>query len=144
MRTFSRSAAVASAALAAVTVVTPAFATTPVNAPTSLNARAAKTTVAPRHKDTVNLTLRSHKVGVAGEASKFLVRSRRDTATAKWGAWKPVAATASMVAGHYKVSVTLPAKLGKGKMEQYQVKFAGDSVKHLNASRSQVITITAS
>lgn len=143
MRTFSRSAAVASAALAAVTVVTPAFATTPVNAPTSLNARAAKTTVAPRHKDTVNLTLRSHKVGVAGEASKFLVRSRRDTATARWGAWKPVAATASMVAGHYKVSVTLP-KLAKGKKEQYQVKFAGDSVKHLNASRSQVVTITAS
>ncbi len=143
MRNFSRSTAVASAALAVVTVVTPAFATTPVNAQTSLNARAAKTTVAPRHKDTVFLTLTSKKVGVNGEAKSFLVRSRRDTVSAKWGAWKSVSATAMAGKGHYRVSVTLP-NLGKGKKEQYEVKFAGDKTKHLNASRSQVITITAS
>ena len=143
MSNFFRTAAVASASLVVATMVTPAFATTPVNAPTSLNARAAKTTVAPRHKDTVYLTLRSKKVGVNGEAADFLVRSRRDTVTGRWSAWQSVAATATTGKGHYRISVTLP-KLGKGKKEQYEVKFSGDKTKHLSASRSQVLTITAS
>lgn len=145
MRHLSRPAILIAAAVSAATIGAPAFATvSTTNAPTSLNARAAKAVVAPRHTDSVALTLRSHHAGVAGEAANFLVRTRRDTSTAKWGAWKAVAATAGTVNGHYRVVVTMPAKIGKGKKEQYQVKFAGDSAKHLASSRSQVITVTAS
>jgi hypothetical protein len=144
MRNVTRPAILISAAVAAATVATPAFATTHTDVPTSLNARATKHVVAPRHTDTLNLTLRKRKVGVAGEADHFMVRMRRDNATKKWSTWAPVSATSGTKAGQYTVTVTMPAKIGKGKKEQYQVKFAGDAAKHLRASRSHVVTVTAS
>ena len=112
---------------------------------TSVNASASKGVVAPKHTDTVNVTLRSGKSAVAGEESNFLVRSRRDVSdTAKWGDWSAVAATAGASDGHYTFSVTLPAKLTNGQKEQFQVKFAGDAANNLAASRSQIFTVKAS
>jgi hypothetical protein len=146
MRTLPRPAILISAATAAAMIAVPtaAMAST-TDARTSLNARAAKDVVAPKHTDTVFLTLRSHKTGVAGEESHFLVRTRRDTGTSPsaWSTWSAVTATAGTKVGRYRVTVTMPAKIGTGKKEQYQVKFAGDSAKHLAPSRSQVITVTA-
>jgi hypothetical protein len=145
MRHVSRPAILIPAAVAAVMIGTPAFAATSTTTiPTSLNARASKTVEAPRHRDTVHLTLRSRNAGVAGESDHFLVRMRRDNGTAKWSMWQSVPATPGTVNGRYWVKVTMPAKIGKGKKEQYQVKFAGDEAKHLRASRSQIVTVTAS
>ena len=144
MRNVSRPAILITAALAAATLATPAFASSPTkDARTSLNARASKSVVAPRHTDTVFLTLRSHKAGVAGEADHFVVRMRKDGTNAKWSTWSTVAATPGAKDGRYTVSVTMPAKIAKGKKEQFQVKFTGDSAHHLAASRSQVFTVAA-
>lgn len=145
MRNVSRPAILISAAVAAATMATPAFASSPTtDAHTSLNARASKSVVAPRHTDTVFLTLRSHQAGVAGEADHFAVRMRRDTSTTtKWSTWTTVAATPGTKDGRYQVSVTMPPKIAKGKKEQFQVRFTGDTARHLAASRSQVFTVTA-
>lgn len=143
MRNVLRSAVPVTAALAVALVATPSFAATTSTVPTSLNARAAKSEVAPRHHDTVHLTLRSRHAGVTGEADHFLVRSRRDNGTAKWSHWRAVTATPGTDAGRYRITVTLPAKIGHGKKEQYQVRFDGDAAKHLRASRSEVFTVTA-
>lgn len=122
----------------------PAFATaSSTTVPTSLNARAVKDVVAPRHQDTVVLTLRSRHAGVTGEADAFLVRTRRDNGTSTWSTWQSVSAVPGTKDGRYRVTVDMPAKIGKGKKEQYQVKFAGDAAKSLRSSRSQVITVTA-
>jgi hypothetical protein len=146
MRTLPRPAILVSVAAAAAMIAVPtaAMAST-TDARTSLNARAAKDVVAPKHQDTVYLTLRSHKTGVTGEEANFLVRTRRDTGTSPsaWSTWTAVTATPGTKAGRYRVTVTMPAKIGHGKKEQYQVKFAGDSTNHLAASRSQVFTVTA-
>jgi hypothetical protein len=138
-----RPAVLISAATAAALVGTPAFASSATTVPTSLNARATKAVVAPRHHDTVHLTLRSRNAGVAGEADNFVVRMRRDNGTSTWSSWKSVTATPGATTGKYWVTVTMPAKIGHGKKEQYQVKFTGDATKHLGASRSQIITVTA-
>jgi hypothetical protein len=144
MRNVSRPAILISAAVAAATLATPAFASSPTtDAHTSLNARASKAVVAPRHTDTVFLTLRSRKVGVADEAEHFAVRMRRDSSSTKWSTWATVAATPGTADGRYRVSVTMPPKIAKGKKEQFQVRFTGDSARHLAASRSQVFTVTA-
>lgn len=145
MRISKRPALLVAAGLAVAAVGTPAFAATAHAHPTSLNARATRAVVAPRHKDTVDLTLRSGKNGVAGETANFLVRSRRDVSkSAKWGAWKPVAATAGAKSGQYTVTVTMPAQMKKGQKEQFEVKFSGDPAHHLAASHSQAFTVKAS
>jgi hypothetical protein len=113
-------------------------------APTSLNARATKAVEAPRHQDTVVLTLRKGHSAVTGEDQNFLVRTRRDNGTSTWSSWQSVSATPGATAGRYRITVTMPAKIGKGKKQQYQVKFAGDAAKQLRSSRSQVVTVTAS
>jgi hypothetical protein len=150
MRLVSRSAALVATTLVVAVAGAPAFAagspTQPAAKPhhTSVNARASKGVVAPKHTDTVNVTLHSGKSAVAGEESNFVVRSRRDVSnTAQWGNWAAVAASAGAVDGHYTISVTLPARLTKGQKEQFQVKFAGDAANNLASSRSQVFTLKA-
>ena len=146
MRIVSRPAVLVATTLAVAVVGSPAFAATSTKAhPTTVTAQASKGTVAPKHKDAVNVVLRSGKAGVAGEEGNFLVRSRRDVSTtAKWGAWTAVAATAGTTKGRYSISVTMPAKMQKGQKEQFEVKFAGDSANHLASSHSQVFTVKAS
>jgi hypothetical protein len=140
-----RPAVLVAASVAAATLASPAFATTPSTMHhTSLNARATKDGVAPAHKDRVVLTLRSGKTGIAGEESNFLVRMRRDVSTSsKWGAWAPVTAVPGVKDGRYRIQVTMPVTARKGQKEQYQVKFAGDAAHQYAASRSQVFVVTA-
>jgi hypothetical protein len=141
----ARPAVVAAAAGITLAVAAPAVAAMTGAHPTSLNLRATKATVAPKHHDTLNLTLRSGRHGVAGEESNFTLRSRRGTSTSsKWGAWAPVTAVAGKNAGQYVVTVTLPGTLHKGQKEQYEVAFTGDAANHLTRSHSQVVTVTAS
>ena len=146
MFNLKRPAVLVAASVAAATLASPAFATTPSTMHhTSLNARAAKDVVMPGHKDRVVLTLRSGKTGIAGEESSFLVRMRRDTSTSsKWGTWASVTAVPGTKAGRYRIQVTMPTTNRKGQKEQYQVKFAGDATHHYAASRSQVFTVKAS
>lgn len=146
MRFAKHPAILVATSLAATAIGSPAFAaTSPKTHPTSLNARASKAAVAPNHRDPVLLTLRSGKSGVAGEATNFLVRTRRDgSKSSKWGAWAHVAAIPGSKNGQYKVQVTMPASAKKGQKEDYQVKFSGDPVKQLAPSRSQVFIVKAS
>ena len=145
MRITKRPAIVVAASVAAVAIGSPAFAATSTAHRTSLNARASKAAVAPRHRDQVTLTLRSGKSGVAGEMTNFLVRSRRDVSkSAKWGAWSHVVAVPGTKSGQYVTSVMMPASAKKGQKEQYQVKFAGDPVQKYASSRSQVFVVKAS
>ena len=146
MRIVSRPAVLVATTLAVAVVGSPAFAATTTKAhPTTVTAQASKGTVAPKHKDTVNVVLRSGKASVAGEEGNFVVRSRRDVSkTAKWGAWTAVTAIAGMTKGHYTMTVTMPAKMTKGQKEQFEVKFTGDSANHLASSHSQVFTVRAS
>ena len=141
-----RPAVLVAASVAAVTLASPAFATTPSTMHhTSLNARATKGAVPAGHKDRVVLTLRSGKTGIAGEESNFLVRMRRDVSTSsKWGTWATVTAVPGTKAGRYRVQVMMPPTARKGQKEQYQVKFAGDAANHYAASRSHVFTVKAS
>lgn len=142
-----RPALLVAASVAAATLASPAFATTPSTTThhTSLNARATKDATMPGHKDRVVLTLRSGKTGIAGEESNFMVRMRRDTTTSsKWGTWAPVTAVPGTKAGRYRIHVTMPTTSRKGQKEQYQVKFAGDATNHYAASRSQIFTVKAS
>lgn len=143
----SRSAAVAVAALAATTIATPALAASkPMLKQTSLTARAAKSTVAPKHGDTLLLTLRSGKALVDTALTNFSVRSRHttspsSTATTKWGSWAAVTKVTETSPGHYAFKVVVP-NLKKGQKEQYEVKFAGD--KTHASSHSQVLSVAVS
>ena len=145
MRIAKRPAILVAASVAAVAIGSPAFAaTSSMTHRTSLNARASRAAVAPKHKDPVVLTLRSGKSGVAGEMANFLVRSRRDVSkSAKWGAWSHVAAVPGSKSGKYEISVKMPASAKKGQKEQYQVKFAGDPAQKYAASRSEVFVVRA-
>jgi len=131
-------------AAAAATFATPAMATTPTTHPTSLNARAVKADVAPNHHDTVVLTLRSGKTGLANEEMNFLVRSRRAVSgTHTWSTWSSVTATPGTTAGRYRIQITMTPSAHKGQKEQYQVKFTGDPTNKYAASRSQVFVVRA-
>jgi phosphatidate phosphatase APP1 len=115
---------------------------------TSLTIRASKSTVAPKHRDHFTLTLRSGRKLVTGEpGSNFVIQERRDRAGAKWQA-DPVATdsvTESTTSpGHYTFTFTMPATLTKGQKEQVRVKFTGDTANGYAASRSPVVTLTAS
>ncbi len=145
MRIAKRPAILVAATVAAAALGSPAFAATSSKPhPTSLNARAGKAAVAPKHKDPVLLTLRSGKKGIAGEMANFLVRSRGDVSkSSKWGAWSHVLAVPGVKSGQYKIQVTMPASAKKGQKEQYQVKFSGDPVQKYAASRSEVFVVKA-
>jgi hypothetical protein len=137
-------AALAAASLGAATLAAPSFASTPTLHHTSVNARATKDAVKPQHTDVVVLTLRSGKKALADEADNFLVRSRRGVSTSHaWGEWTPVAATPGAKNGRYRIEVTMPESIRKGRKEQFQVKFAGDEANGYHASRSQVFTVRA-
>ena len=135
----------AAASLGAVTVAAPALASTPSTVHhTSLNARATKDAVAPKHQDVVVLTLRAGEKALAGESDSFLVRTRRGVSTSHaWSEWAPVAAVPGTKDGRYRIEVTMPASITKGRKEQYQVKFAGDPANGYAPSRSQVFTVRA-
>jgi hypothetical protein len=137
MRVTSRPLAVALTAVAITAAASPAIAATKAK-PTSLNARASHSTVAPKHKTTVFVTLRSGNQPVAGEAANLTVRNRTSS-SARWTVTKPAATEPT--AGHYTVVVTVSGALKKGQKEQFVVAFTGD--KTYAASHSQVFTITA-
>lgn len=151
MRKLSHLSLLAAGTVAATAAVTPAFAATLPVPPqhflsphaTSLHARAAHRIVAPGHDDTVMVTLKEGRTGVAGESQDFVVRSRRDARTARWSSWTPAAATPRQQNGRYDITVMLPAGMKKGQNEQYEVRFKGDTVRRLAPSHSEVITVKA-
>jgi hypothetical protein len=138
-------ALLAAASLGAVTIAAPSFAAAPSTVHhTSLNARATKDAVKPAHTDVVVLTLRSGKKALAGESDNFQVRMRRGVSTSHaWSEWTAVAAEPGVKDGRYRITVTMPESIHKGRKEQYQVRFTGDTTNGYHASRSQVFTVRA-
>jgi hypothetical protein len=140
-----RPALLVAASLAAATLASPAVAADASTLHhTSLNARATKDAVKPQHTDVVVLTLRSGKKALADESDNFQVRMRRGVGTSHaWSEWAAVAATPGAKDGRYRIEVTMPESIHKGRKEQYQVKFTGDEANGYHASRSQVFTVRA-
>ena len=105
------------------------------NKATSVLLKAAKTSVAPKHKTALTATLKSGKHRLAGEE---LWLEKRDAGTHKFGSPVDIGATDS------DGKVTLPVVPGnhKGHKEQYRVVFQGDS--GWKASHSAVVTVTVS
>jgi hypothetical protein len=102
---------------------------------TNILIRAAKSTVAPKHKTTLTATLKSAKHRLAGEE---LWLEQRDKGTHKWGAPVDMGTTDS----NGQVAVPVTPGNHKGTKEQYRVVFQGDT--GYRASHSSLITITVS
>lgn len=102
--------------------------------PTSLTLKAAKSTVAPRQKDTLTGTLKSGNKALAGQSVSLLERAP--------GAkhWSVVTTKTTDSLGHVALTVT-PGRR-KGQKEQYEVLFKGTS--SYKGSHSSVITVTVS
>lgn len=119
-------------ATALATGISPALAAKPTAKPTSLTLKAAHSTVAPKHKDTLTGTLKSGGTALAGKDVKLVKRD------ANKRTWTYVSTKTTDAAGHVVLTVTPGAK--KGKKEQYELVFAGDATS--KASHSAVITLT--
>jgi hypothetical protein len=140
VRTITRATAVAAASLAATAVAAPALAAA--TTPTSLNLRAAHSTVTARHSDTLTAVLSAHGKGVAGQT---LVLQERTAPTPghkqAWTNVTPVAAFADKGNGVYTFTVKPPlASKKNAQKDQYRVYFA--KTEKYAASHSQVITVT--
>jgi hypothetical protein len=124
------------AALATGAVAAPSVAAKPTHdKSTNVLLRAARSTVAPKHKVSLTATLKSAKHRLAGEE---LWLEKRDAGTHKFGNPVDIGTTDS------NGQVTVPVVPGnhKGAKEQYRVVFQGDT--GYKASHSSVITVTVS
>ena len=102
--------------------------------PTALTLKAAHSSVAPKHKDTLTSTLKSGKTAIKNETVKL---ERRATGAKSWTV---VSSKTTDSKGQDTWSVVPGSK--KGQKEQYEVVFSG--TKSYKASHSSVITVTVS
>lgn len=133
-KTLGASVVLAGAAAATIAGMTAsAVAAAPAAKPTSLTLHASHASVAPKHKDSLTATLRSHGKPVAGEPVALESRTAGSRAFANP---TPIGTTDD------KGQVIVPVVPGnsKGHKEQYRVVFAGDATRR--ASHSSVITVT--
>ena len=110
--------------------VGPAFAANA--SPTSLTLKAAKSTVAPKAKDTLTGTLKAGTKVLAGQSVKLEKRA----AGAK--SFTLVTTKTTDAKGHVVLTVTPGTR--KGQKVQYELVFAGTST--YKASHSSIITVT--
>lgn len=130
----TRTLAVGVSLVAASVATAPAFAATPAARPTALTLKAAKSTVAPKQKDTLTGLLKSGTKALAGQSVKLEKRA------AGARSFTVVATKTTDSKGHVVLTVTPGTR--KGQKEQYELVFAG--TKSYKASHSSIITITVS
>jgi hypothetical protein len=121
------------AAVATLGFAIEAGAAAPTARPTSMTLHAAHATAAPRHKDALTATLRSHGKPLAGEP---VTLESRTPGSRRFGN----AVDAGTTDANGQVSVPVVPGNSKGHKEQYRVVFAGDATHQ--ASHSAVITVT--
>jgi len=109
----------------------PAFAATTAK-PTSLTLKAAKSTVAPKAKDTLTGTLKNGTHLLAGESVKLEERAA--------GAKRFTLVTTKQTDSKGHVAMTVVPGTRKGQKEQYELVFAGNAA--YQGSHSSVITVT--
>jgi hypothetical protein len=141
VRTITRATAIAAASLAATAVAAPALAAA--TTPTSLNLRAAHSTVTARHSDTLTAVLSAHGKGVAGQT--LVLQERTAPTPGHKQAWTNVTTAADFFTdkgnGVYTFTVKPPLAIKKNaQKDQYRVYFA--KTEKYAASHSQVITVT--
>jgi hypothetical protein len=125
---------IAGPALAAAATTVPAAKPAQARSTTVL-LKASKSTVAPKHKDTLTATLKSARRAVTGET---LYLEKREAGSRKFS--NPIAVGATDANGHVVISVVPGNK--KGVKEQGRVVFQGDT--GYKSSHSRVITVTVS
>lgn len=131
-RTTARSLVVVAGLAAASMSIAPALAATTSAKPTSLTLKAAKSTVAPKQKDTLTGLLKSGTHVLAGESVKLEKRAA--------GAKSFSLVTTKTTDSKGKVVLTVVPGSKKGQKEQYELIFAGN--KTYKGSHSSIITIT--
>lgn len=132
-RIVTRSAGLALGLAFAPVLALPALAATTA-APTSVSLKAAHSSVAPKHKDTLTGTLKSGGRALAGQT---VVLEQRAAGSKGFAV---VAQKATDAQGHVSLSVVPGTR--KGQKEQYELVFRGTQA--YKASHSSVITLTVS
>jgi hypothetical protein len=111
----------------------PAFATTAAK-PTSLTLKAAKSSVAPKQKDTLTGLLKSGTHTLAGDTVKLERRA--------YGAKSFVVVASKTTDSKGRAVLTVTPGTRKGQKVQYELVFSG--TKSYKASHSSIITVTVS
>jgi hypothetical protein len=106
---------------------------------TTITLKAAKATVAPKHKVSLTATLQAGHTALAGQ--QLCVESRVKAIGATWGTFGSCTNLSSLTASDGTVTIdSVVPRNGKGTKEQFKVLFAGAT--GYSASHSPIVTIT--